>query len=161
MIIDEPRVLPECFGDTLWTRFVLERSVNHCYSGGAVANAMKDRENQFALGIVDNDKTKPSYFGEFDDIKASDGLRLLQKRNSKHFVIFIDPAIEKWLLDRARDGNIRHEYTLDTLKKVMKSQNVEKDQKLKNFLNTIKQKNIKGVNDFKDWCNELIRSNKI
>ncbi|MEO8148598.1 MAG: hypothetical protein ABI723_13215 [Bacteroidia bacterium] len=155
MKIEESRILPECYCDTIWANFIYGKTVRHVL-GSEVANAMKKMSSGLAIGIIDNDKRKPSYFDDFKQIDQSDGLRLLQKPKSKHYLIIIDPAIEKWILDMAAKGNVKHDYSFETLKKATKNDNANRDTKLKNFLNSIKQKDIKGVNDYRKWLKQLV-----
>ena len=60
-MIQEPRIIPECYGNTLWTRFVFGKTVLHAYGSG-VAKAMQKFPNRLSIGIIDDDKIKPVYF---------------------------------------------------------------------------------------------------
>ncbi|MBK7939539.1 MAG: hypothetical protein IPJ82_21720 [Lewinellaceae bacterium] len=59
-------------------------------------------DNRFAVGIVDDDKFKSSHFKKYSTIIAeSDKLIQLNKPETKHFLIVIQPAFEKWVWDQS------------------------------------------------------------
>lgn len=162
-MIDEIRVLPECEGDTLWIWFLLKQKTEHVKGcDNVIIKINKSRENELRIGIVDNDKRKSSTYSNFGKIiKTSDGVKLVQKLNTKHFLIIVDPAIEKWLLRMAEVSKIKHSYTFNSLQKDMKSEKVENNNRVKQFMNTIYQKNPPGVSAFKNWLTSLLKNGKV
>ena len=76
----EPRIIPECYADTLLIKSVGYQLPNHQHSIGEVANLMvKNYKNKKVIGVIDNDKTKPSYFKDFEEIKKAHNLILKKK----------------------------------------------------------------------------------
>jgi hypothetical protein len=162
-MIEEARVLPECEGDTLWAWFLLHQTPQHVKGCDQVMKRLKaSKPSQLRIGIVDDDKRKSRDYAAFGKIiKRSDGLRLIHKENTKHYIIIIEPAIEKWLLNMAHISGTRHNYSLETLKTDMKSEEVHTEDRVKQFMNTINQRNPKGVKEFKLWLNTLLSKGSI
>jgi hypothetical protein len=118
-------------------------------------------KNRFAIGIVDDDKRKPTLFDSYSKVlKAQDALLLLQKPASAHFLIVVQPAIEKWLLQNAYITDvIASKYgfdILDDLKRVTKNEvEVVKNQRFKQFLNDLHPASALGFVTLGDWIEVL------
>lgn len=158
----EPRILPECYADTLLIRIALAVKANHQSNISNVAKALKTNyKNRLAIGIVDNDKTQSAYFKEFDKIKEKDGLILKKHPNKKHYLIYLNPAFEQWVFDAAEVLGVEPaKYKIRNIKyfkKVSKDINVENNQQVKNFLNTIKQKKNSPVTTLVNWINAILK----
>ena len=141
-------IVPECYVDTRLAEILTQSSkkFNHQKGHGNVANKMLfDLQNEFALGIIDNDSIKvrkAKYFSNFVSIKNENNLILEKHPYQKHYLIIIDPVIEKWLLNNANAVNV-----------APKNLGVQ----LQDLINFTKQKNIYENNDFTVFIKELIK----
>jgi hypothetical protein len=99
--------IPECYVDTnlvetLLSVFNTPVAVNHQKGCNTVANTMiKKLHDDFAVGIIDNDKQKHSYTLEFVEIGRSEHLVITKHKQRPHFFIIINPAMECFILDVA------------------------------------------------------------
>ena len=57
-------VIPECYIDTNLIEFLLNAKVNHQHSCNNVIKALNDKKDEFAIGIIDNDKRKVAYIND-------------------------------------------------------------------------------------------------
>ena len=154
-------ILPECYADTLLVSILGFKGANHKSSIGQVAIAMeRNYKNQLAIGLVDNDKVQPRYFKQFEVLKDENDLFLKQNPKNKHYLIVVSPAFEKWTFSAAEAVNIDPaEYGFKSLKyfkAVCKSANVSKNQNVKQFINTIKQKKSPHTETMINWLLELL-----
>jgi len=140
-------ILPECYADTSMMNIIGFKRVNHCLSIGEVANRMeKSYKNRLAIGIVDRDKpgSIPPYFHGFETIKEFDGFQLKKLPNTKHYLIVIAPALERWIMDTALKLGIPiDKYGFTSLKKLLrvtKSQTVGSNKNFQALVNTLYQK---------------------
>ncbi|MEZ4848666.1 MAG: hypothetical protein R3B93_08600 [Bacteroidia bacterium] len=81
--------------------------------------------------------------------------------NSKHFLIVTAPALERWLIQSAENLGVsmdnygfRNE---KVLKNATKSIHAERNQNLKQFLNTLKQKNNSPFKIMTLWIDTIIQ----
>ena len=99
------RFIPECHADTALVMFFVKDidQVDHRSGIGAVAKEMKDfRDGSVKLvGLIDKDKTTPKYFDLFVEVAAVKGVSLKKHRAAEHYVIVLEPAIERFLMDAA------------------------------------------------------------
>ncbi len=61
-------VIPECYIDTNLIEFLLNAKVNHQHSCNNVIKALNDKKDEFAIGIIDNDKRKVAYINDCKEI---------------------------------------------------------------------------------------------
>lgn len=132
-------VIPECYIDTKLIKAIVpptsKNGYNHQHGCNTVVNLMKGKLNDhFALGIVDKDKVELPYTQEFELIsEISNSLKLYKHTEKHHYLIFICPAAERWILDRAEESSISLEFfglpnDLNELRKITKtSTSEEKD----------------------------------
>lgn len=104
-------VIPECYIDTKLIKALCppKTRYNHQKTCNKVVSTMLSRqlENDFALGIVDEDKKVLKYSEEFELIKNVDNrIKLLKHPTKNHFIIYICPAAEKWMLSVANEVSI-------------------------------------------------------
>jgi len=105
-------LVSECFAETEMIKILLDlKKVNHKHGKSNVANTLRTNlRNNKAIGIVDEDRNKgnqPKYFSEFTRILIShDCLLIKQHHTLEHYLIIIQPEIEYWLLNAARESNI-------------------------------------------------------
>ncbi len=127
-------VLPECYIDTKLVKTLVppRKAYNH-QKGTAVLKTMREKlAGEFALGVVDEDVEDRAYAQTFDSIYDLPGcLRLLKHPDRHHYLIFICPAAERWIIDSANQAgivlttyNLPHDFNkLRKLTKTSKSEN--------------------------------------
>src|SRR5580698_4267563 len=111
--MSSPHIIPECWGDTLLAITLGFSSPNHQFGIGQVNNVMnKDFQNKLAIGIVDDDKKKPSDFKKFKELKKEKSLGLILKMRpgTKHYLIIVSPAVDTWLVRAGDSVNIERPY---------------------------------------------------
>lgn len=96
-------IMPECYIDTTLVGSLLDAQVNHKHSCNEVAKEMQKGKykDAFAVGIIDNDKRKPSYTDEFDEIGHTANLTFLKHRTKHHYLIKVGrehKAMETFLI---------------------------------------------------------------
>lgn len=131
--------------------------------GGNIGETLKKMEkhfpNRLAIGLIDNDWTKPKLFDLYDTIvKERDDLQLRQKSKSRHFLIVIHPAIEEWLLQNARLAEIEHPFLgIKELSRVSKGEKKTSKEvgQYKRFLNALLQAKAPGILTMAEWIEEL------
>lgn len=105
-------ILPECYVDTNVVNTLLglsaRESTNHCHSCNKVGQDMKCGKlaNQFAVGVIDNDKRQHSYVQEFDCVRAFGHIEVLKHHERPHYIIRTTPAMERFLLDVAAEEGV-------------------------------------------------------
>lgn len=160
-----PRILPECYCDTLLIELLLRVIPNHQTSGvGQVLKIIeKNFSKQKAVGVIDDDKAfkkyKASFFNEFIPQKTANNLVLKKHPKKDNYLIMLSPALEKFLLNAANDCGIPPDeipFSEKELKRISKSIYVNKNQKLKQFINQIIQKKSPGTETLKQWIEEIL-----
>ena len=144
-------IVPECFIDTNLTEFLLNSpGVNHKKGCNEVARCMKETnlKNQFSVGIIDNDKRKPSYVTEFTEIAHTKHISLLKHRERPHYLVMISPAMDRFILDCSAELDLHLEdYDLPT--------------KLEEFIKVTKYVNAKKDSRFKALFRVLIKAEEM
>ncbi|MBO9634595.1 MAG: hypothetical protein J7578_15890, partial [Chitinophagaceae bacterium] len=98
-------ILPECFVDTnlIETLVPPVRGYNHQMGCGTVSRKMqKNLSDSFALGIIDKDKKELDYLKEFDEVVVRGSLCLHKHKKKHHYIIQIQPAIERFMIHCAQ-----------------------------------------------------------
>lgn len=109
----ELSIIPECYIDTKLIKILVppKERYNHQKGCTTVTNLMqKQLKDKFAVGIVDRDKRELGYAKEFDLIcEVSQSLQLYRHKNLQkhHYLIFIIPAMEKWILENVATANLQ------------------------------------------------------
>ena len=106
------RVLVECNADEAVLRAlgIPENQLLHFGGKGEVVKHV--RKLGCATGVIDEDpqSTQPRDLANYDDIDASEGLRLCARRDDpSQRLIIICPRLEEWLIERAGAIGIRPE----------------------------------------------------
>ena len=78
-------VIPECFIDTNLIEFLLNAKVNHQHSCNNVIKALNDKKDEFAIGIIDNDKRKVAYINDCKEIIKTKHLTLFSPFHLQYF----------------------------------------------------------------------------
>lgn len=145
-MIDEPRIIPECYADKALIEFLIEQNTNKengCHA--VVASILSDTfQDKLAIGIIDTDKRKPKRLFEFDDfIYEANDIVVRKRSDYNHYLIMIQPAVEKWLLNCAVLGGIdltanALPHDLKSLKIITKKQSVVRNSIFEQLLMVLK-----------------------
>ncbi len=110
MSLDYPNVIPECFVDTNLMQYLLNGTVNHQHCCSKVVGTLKGKfSDRFAVGIIDRDKVELGYVRECDEVARTLHLTLFKHKTLPHYLITVEPAIDKFILDNAQAVGIRTE----------------------------------------------------
>ncbi len=160
-----PRILPECYCDTLLVMLLMQIIPNHQTNGisGVLSRMEKDFSKQKAVGIIDNDKVikevRAKFCEKFEKVDENNLLIKMKHKEHQNYLILLCPALERFILISARECGIPENeipYTEERLRRLAKSRDVENDQNLKQFLNRIIQKKATGTETLKSWLREII-----
>jgi hypothetical protein len=109
-------IIPECYIDTKLIKVLVPPTTryNHQKGVNTVANEMQENNgrrgkffDQFAVGIIDRDKRNLGYAEQFDLVFQLEGnIQLFKHQTKHHYLIFICPAMEKWILNVADEASI-------------------------------------------------------
>ena len=99
-------LITECYVDTALACALLGvNGVNHQSSCDNVCITMQKRfADSFAVGIIDDDKRKPSYVNEFDNIGSASHIILKKHKSKTHYLILISKAVEDFILFCANEA---------------------------------------------------------
>lgn len=110
MSLDYPNVIPECFVDTNLMQYLLNGTVNHQHCCSKVVGTLKGKfSDRFAIGIIDRDKVELGYVRECDEVAKTLHLTLFKHKTLPHYLITVEPAIDKFILDNAASVGIKTE----------------------------------------------------
>ena len=110
MSIDHPTIIPECYVDTNLIGYLVHGTVNHQHSCNKVVGTLTDKfSDRFAVGIIDKDKVEVGYLRRCTQIAASEHLGIWKHNDLPHFLITMSPAVDKFILDCAREQNVKTE----------------------------------------------------
>lgn len=110
MRLDYPNVIPECFVDTNLMQYLLNGTVNHQHCCSKVVGTLKGKfSDRFAVGIIDRDKVELGYVRECDEVAKTKHLTLFKHRSLPHYLMTVEPAIDKFILDNAESVRIKTE----------------------------------------------------
>ncbi len=100
-------VIPECYVDTNLVELLLDCNVNHQHCCSKVVGTMiKSYGDSFAIGIIDKDKVELGYLRECDVLAQKGHLTIHKHRERHHYLITIAPAVDKFILDCAKEQNV-------------------------------------------------------
>jgi hypothetical protein len=117
---------------------------NHQKGCNNVARIMQSKlQDKFAIGIIDDDKYKHSYFNEFCQIAVSDDAILYKHRERNHYFIVICPAMERFILTAAQQCKVSPATynlpsALDAFMKITKREASKNNKDLKRLIFAIK-----------------------
>jgi hypothetical protein len=132
--------IPECYIDTMLIETIAppgKSGYNHQKGCGTVTKVMKEKfVDRFAVGIIDKDKREVDYLNEFFTITKNDSLLLHKHNNRHHYIIQINPAMERFIMKSADDvgislANFNLPTNLGSFSKVSKTINTKKDHRFK------------------------------
>jgi hypothetical protein len=151
------QVVPECYADTLLVEMLGFERPNHQLGIGKVFGSLnKSFQGRVAVGIIDNDKVKPKDLDTFERISEEHGIKRLIK--GKHSILVICPAFEDWIFENARIAGVNPEQygfkNRKSLEGACKKVDAKRNESLKQFFNTLKQKQPPGFLQLKRWICE-------
>ena len=158
---DGRNILPECYADTLLVEVLGFKKANHQFSIGQVFKTMEDKmRKRLAVGVTDRDKKiTAKYYSKFQEEALKHGVRKLKIPSKEHYLIEHIP-LEKFLFQAAKDVDVDPaKYGFNSVKelaKITKSQNIGKNERFKQFLNTLHQKRTPSFIIIRTWLKELI-----
>jgi len=157
----ELAILPECYIDTNLIETIAPplKGYNHQKGCGTVTKRMQEKlKDCFALGIIDKDKKELKYIQEFNIEIDTGNLQLLKHKesNKHHYLILINPAIEKWILDNVKEVKISlDDYGLPSdlkeLTKITKKITSKNDVTFKQLFSELKLRKAKNIEILSDW----------
>lgn len=159
--------MPECYIDTNLIETIAppERigsahGYNHKHSCNKVVDEMIGKlKDNFAVGIVDQDRRPLSRTSEFKLVVKKQNLKLYKHKDKNHYLIF-HPPIEQWILDESCAVGISLEsYNLPTTLKGLidetKNEFSKKDPKFKLLFRDLQKHNALGINLLANWTRYL------
>ncbi|MCD8303909.1 MAG: hypothetical protein LUC86_03650 [Prevotellaceae bacterium] len=133
-------------------------NVNHQKGCNNVVNMMCDKYGErFALGIIDNDKRKPTYLKVFNEVGKSEHLILLKHKSRCHYIILVSKAVEDLILSCATEEEMFEQelpYELEAFKKETKNVNSKNDIRFKYLFKAIKE--AREMKIFRDVLSYLL-----
>lgn len=100
-------VMPECYVDTNLIEYLLDGVVNHQHCCSKVVGQLNNTfADKFAIGIIDKDKVELGYIQACDEIAKTDHLTLLTHKSRHQYLITISPAVDKFVLDSAKEQGV-------------------------------------------------------
>jgi len=160
-------IIPECFVDTnlIETLVPPTGQYNHQKGCGTVTKVMKQRfADRFALGIIDRDKHEVDYLKEFNEICTSGSLILHKHKIRHHYIIQINPAIERFIIKNTEAVGISLQaFDLPTdfelLKKESKTVNSKNDQRFTKLFKSLNKHGAPEIIKLSMWISYLKKEN--
>ena len=153
-------IIPECYVDTNLTETLLRGiEVNHQKGCGTVAKKMIEKfKDDFAIGIIDKDKSQLDYLKEFLEISSTGHLILYKHPQRNHFIIQIVPAIERFIIHCTVTSELHlADYDLpedfDKFKKLSKSVNTKDNDNFRKLFRKLIGKNDPQLMILQSWLN--------
>ena len=167
----DSHVVPECYIDTMLMKVLVppKKRWNHQHGCHNVSRELEKGKlkDQFAIGIIDNDKKQIEYlshFAEIDKFIDENEIGVVLFKHLHHYFIQICPAIEALIIQVCKDEGINlKDYTIpdqiDELKKITKSQNSEHDERFIRLFQKFKQTQNQKLIKLKSWIEFLKEKN--
>ncbi len=161
-------MIPECYVDTKLVKILYppkSKRYNHQKGCSTVTKEMQEKfADDFALGIVDKDKRALDYSKEFGIVFQTNNLELLKHQTKNHYLIFIRPAMETWLMTNLEEvGCSLSDFGLpndfEKFKKITKTSKSEQhdpySKNLDQLFRILKEKKAKSVLVLAYWIDYL------
>ena len=165
-------IIPECYIDTKLIKALVPPTTRYNHQKGCdtVTKRMKEKlSDEFALGIVDRDKRDLAYADKCDLIcEKPNSLQLFKHHQRHHYLIFICPAMEKWIIESAdevaillTDYNLPHDFRkLRDITKTSKSDNDDiHSNDFKRLFKSLKDSSSQNIAVLKFWITYLKSEN--
>ena len=150
-------IIPECFVDTSLVESVLAtEGVNHQKGCFTVSKVMENiYADNFSVGVVDYDKRRPAYLNGFAEIASSGHLMLVKHKTKAHYVLFVKPAMDSFVLSCAAELGIHMEdfglpSELKAFTRVTKTITTQQDKRFKRLF-----QHLRDANEMKIFSNVL------
>lgn len=166
----ELNIVPECEVDTRLIQILgnFKKPPNHAKGHGKVANKLKTNlQNKVALGVIDYDKMKiqkSPYLESFVTITSKHNLMLKKHSFLKQYLIIINPAIEIWLLENAKNSNIKPKGFGDNLADLTnftKTKNIHTNSNFTAFVKELINKQAPGITTLKVWIERFLNNQEL
>lgn len=139
--------IPECYFDTVLLKKLLQTNKRLMHRKGC-NNVIRDLESErlkdlFAVAIIDKDKIELNYLKECKIHYNADKIILWKHEKRNHFIIQLNPPLEKWIVEILNENNLKIEdfgysENYKKLKRQIKADiDNESDEKLNKLLNAI------------------------
>lgn len=150
-------IIPECYVDTALVESVLKTDgVNHQKGCFTVSVIMEGKfVDSFAVGVVDYYKRRPAYLNGFVEIASSSHLVLVRHKAKPHFVIFVKPAMDGFVLSCAEELGVKMEdfelpSDLKAFTRETKTITTQEDKRFKNLF-----RHLRDASEMKMFSNVL------
>ncbi|MEO6997304.1 MAG: hypothetical protein ABI112_04405 [Terracoccus sp.] len=105
--------VPECYFDTVLLKILLQTNKRLMHRKGC-NNVIRDLESErlkdlFAVAIIDKDKTELNYLKECKIHFNADRLILWKHEKRNHFIIQLNPPLEKWIVEILNENKMEIE----------------------------------------------------
>ncbi len=163
-MIDIRRVYPECFADTLLIELIFNTRAWHLKGINNVADQLERFQNISLpiVGIIDKDKFTriPDYIKSFKEIEHKHSLILMQLEKTKKFIVQLDPAFEKWIIEAGASCGITlvgtvYERDFKAFRHDAKDDEVHNNAKFKKFVNSIVTANPPHIQTLRSWIERV------
>src|SRR5205814_9914938 len=96
------------------------------------------------------------YIKEFKEIDAINNAKLLKHPGRNHYVIVVNPAMDKFIFNLCKQmdiniANFNLPREFNAFVKLTKKESIKNDAQLRNLLNTIQQKNTPEIAKISYW----------
>ncbi len=153
-------VIPECYADTVLVEMLGFSRPNHAVNSNisyVLKTVRASLPNQQVVGIIDSDRGRSEKL--LDSFKLIDEQHNIKKfSRGKQTILVICPAFESWIFQNAAKKNVdptdHHFPTPIYFRRKCKDIHAKRNQDLKQFLNTLKQKQAPGFVQLKTWICE-------
>jgi hypothetical protein len=121
-------------------------------------------ENDFCVGIIDEDRKDLDYLVEFSVVIETNHLKLWKHQIKNHYMIQVRPVIEKWIIGLCKEWDISlkeanlPEEWID-LVKITKSVSSKTDQRFIGLFKKMRKKEIGPILQLQNWL-EYLKANK-
>jgi hypothetical protein len=156
--------VPECFFDTVLFKKILRtnKKLKHVHGCNNVVNRFRivnekkgDLYDRFGVGMVDRDKIELDYLVKCEQVFTHRNLILWKYPGKPHYIIQLNPPLEKWVLQVLTESKINIEdlgysSNLKKLKRQLKDDiDDEENEKLNAIINKIVNSNHPVVEKLK------------
>lgn len=144
MSLNYSYILPECYVDTNLIEYLTHGNVNHQQGCNQVVGKLKKIfSDRFAIGIIDKDKVGVGYMLNCSEVVSTKHLCILRHKVFPHYLITVSPAIDRFLLDCAKEEGVSLEdfgllYRLKEFTKQTKKNTSNKDPRFRDLIIAIK-----------------------
>lgn len=161
--------VPECYFDTVLLKRLLgsNQRILHLRGCNNVVNELKIKslKDDFAVALIDKDKNEVDYLKECTVLYDADKLILWKHETKHHFIIQLNPPLEKWVVDILDENGLKIEdfgYSRNykRLKKEIKADiDTEKNEKFNKLVDAVIRTDCMTVKKMKSILQYLKEKN--